>query len=450
MNQDINAKLKNQLTQFISGKDLRAQLIRGGLGSAGIQVTNRVIILMLSIVLARSLGADGYGTYAYAFAIMGLLLVVAEAGIPMLLMRETAASDGNREWGLLRGALIRGKQYVSIISVIVSVFGLSTLWLLGDQLSKELFQTIFLMLILVPVMAVVKTIAHIIRGLRYAVVGMTIDMLLHPVLVLIIVSFLFIVEPKLRDPQYAMAAQVTAAVIVLIVSIQLLNRYLPENVRTCSPEFQNIKWFKSSIPFLAIGAVGLIYYKTDILMLGWFHPPSEVGVYQVAVQGSMLVAFPVHAIGNVIAPLFARLSGQGDIWKLQDVTRAAARIVVLFSLPIVAVFVLFGGALAALVFGDDFESAHMPLAILALGQLGMTFFGFAGFLLNMTGNERCAAKILIISASMNVVLNIALVPPYGVVGAAIATAISTGFLHVSYHYMAKKLVDVSSTPFQIS
>ena len=113
---------------FFTSKSLKAQLIRGGLGTAGVQPSNRLLMLALGIVLALNLGPDGYGVYAYAFAIMSLLMVTAEAGVPTLLMREVAASLGRAEWGLLRGALHRGTQFVALAATTVSLIGLLVLW----------------------------------------------------------------------------------------------------------------------------------------------------------------------------------------------------------------------------------------------------------------------------------------------------------------------------------
>ena len=62
-------------------------------------------------MIVCTLGAPGCGIHAYAFAIMSLLMVLAEAGGPTLLMRELAASQGQGEWGL-RGALRRAGQLV--------------------------------------------------------------------------------------------------------------------------------------------------------------------------------------------------------------------------------------------------------------------------------------------------------------------------------------------------
>lgn len=417
-------RLTRKYRAFIIDDGLRARLIRGGLGSAGIQVLNRVLTLALGIVLARGLGVEGYGTYAYAFAIMSLLMVVAEAGVPRLLLREVAAAHGQKRWGLLRGALIRAGQFVLLASVSVSVVGLLVLLAIADRLSAAQFYTTLLMLLVLPLAALTKTIASAMRGLHRVVVGQSVDMLLRPLLVLAGVGSIFLLAPALRQPQYAMAAQLAAAGVVLLVGGWILSRYLPTASRFEPVEYRSRQWLKSALPFTLIGGAGIINNQADIIMLGWFGSAAEVGIYRVAVQGATLVAFGLLSANAVIAPHFARLYAQGETEKLQRLVTASARVVLLATLPLALGLVFAGDTIVTWVFGAEFAASHLPLAILALGQLGNAAFGSVGLLLNMTGNENQVARIVLQTALLNVVLNSLLIPFYGMSGAAVASTIS--------------------------
>ncbi|MDA3876550.1 MAG: flippase [Halothiobacillus sp.] len=406
------------------GNGLRAQLLRGGLGSAGVQALNRVLVLALGIMLARGLGAEGYGTYAYAFAIMNLLMVAAVAGVPTLLLREVAAAHGQQRWGLLRGALIRSGQLVLLASVSVSLIGLLVLWVMADRLGAAQLYTTLLMLLVLPLEALAKTIASTMLGLHRVVVGQAVGMLLRPLLVLVGVGSIFLLDPAFLQPQYAMAAQLAAAGVVLLVGGWMLSRYLPAASRTEPAEYQSRKWLKSALPFTLIGGAGIINNQADIIMLGWFGSAADVGIYRVAVQGATLVVFGLQAANSVIAPHFARLYAQGDMDKLQRLVTASARVALLVALPFALAFVFAGDTIVARVFGAEFAASHLPLAILALGQLANAAFGSVGFLLTMTGNESHTARVLWQTALLNVVLNGLLIPLYGMAGAAVASAIS--------------------------
>jgi O-antigen/teichoic acid export membrane protein len=75
-------------------------------------------------------------------------------------------------------------------------------------------------------------------------------------------------------------------------------------------------------------------------------------------------------------------------------------------------------------FGKEFIAGTGVLYILLLGQLSNTFSGSLALILQMTGNEKVFRNILTLGLIINVLLNIILIPRIGMIGAAIASAIS--------------------------
>ena len=422
---------------FLKGApgSLRAQLVRGAVGSGLIQIINRLLMLALGILLARGLGAEGYGIYAYAFAIMSLLMVVSEAGVPTLLLREVAAAQGQQEWGLLRGALQRGGQLVALAAMSVSLTGLIVLWWLANELEKPVLYTTALMLLLLPATALSKTIAHAIRGLHRVVIGQAVDMLLRPLLGLSCVSAVFFTWPSLRLPQYAMAAQLTAALVVLLVGVLVLRCYLPKEAQCVPAVYRTRQWLNSAMPFTLIGGAGIINTQADIIMLGWLGSAQEVGVYRVATQGGVLVMFFLQVANSVLAPKFSRLLATNQTPLLRNIFKKIAFIVVVLTVPIVFSFVAFGDHFVSIIFGPSYTAAATPLAILALGYFLNVSFGPVGMLLQMAGYESVTARVLWIVAGINIALNAILIPLFGIIGAAFSTAITVFLYHAFLRYI---------------
>lgn len=414
---------------LLQGSGLRAQLIRGGLGTAGIQAANRILALALGIVLARTLGAEGYGIYAYAFAIMSLLIVLAEAGVPTLLMREVATSQGREQWGRLRGVLRLAGLFVGVVAASVSVMGLVLLWWWADTVSLSVLYTTGLMLLLLPVSALSKTVAHSLLGLRRVVIGQAIDLLIRPLLVLVLVMAVFVTWPDLRDPQYAMAAQFLGAAAVLIIGIVTLRRLLPVQLKTAAPEYPIREWLNSVLPFTLIGGAGVINSQVDIIMLGWYSSADDVGIYRVATQGAGLVVLPLYIANAVAAPHFARFHAHADMARLQRLVTLSARVALFAALPVTLTIIVAGNAIVGWAFGTAFAAAYGPMAILSIGWLVIVGLGPVGSLLNMLGHERVVSRILWQTAVLNVVMNGALIPLFGIDGAAVATSVSLVLMH---------------------
>lgn len=440
-------RVRTFLISQLSGEGLRAQLIRAALGSAGIQAANRILSLALGILLARALGAEGYGIYAYAFAIMSLLMVVAEAGVPTLLMRELAASQAKSEWGLLRGVLRRAGQFVTLAACVVALIAMVVLWSVSDKLSSPTLYTTALMLLVLPLSAGAKTVAHALRGLHRVVLAQAVDMLLRPILVLILAGVAFWLSPEFRQPQYAMVAQLLGASIVLIAGLLILWQLMPDKVRTTPPTYRSHEWLRSALPFTLIGGALIVSQQTDIIMMGWFVTSDEVGLYRVAVQGGMLVAFALQVMNAIFSPRFAEFYAKGESRHLQRMITLSGRAILCLSFPVVLVFIAWGDQLATLVFGPQFAASHTALAILATGQFISGGFGCIGVLMSMTGREKLLARGLWGCSLLNVILNLFLVPLYSGTGAAIATAVSWLFLHFILYISVKKDLGVRCQPF---
>ena len=110
-------------------------------------------------------------------------------------------------------------------------------------------------------------------------------------------------------------------------------------------------------------------------------------------------------------------------------------------------FAVVGEWLLVTLFGSEFGGAYWPLLILGLGQLANAGFGATAMLLNMTGFERDVTRVVAIAAGLNVGLNLALIPFFGVIGAAVATSVSLLFWNVWLWQVVRWRLGVSSLAF---
>nr|MBV6629024.1 flippase [Oceanococcus sp. HetDA_MAG_MS8] len=380
-------------------------------------------------MLARTLGADGYGIYSYAFAVMSLLMVLAEAGVPTLLMREVAAARVLGKWGLLQGLLRRAMQYVTFTAAAVASVGLLALsWLAGD-LHPKAQATMAFMLLTLPMVAMAKTLTHAMRGLHRVVTGQALDILLRPIIALVLIGSIFSVWPDVRDPQVAMIAQLVAALLVFIVSLLIMRDLFPVESLGQSAQYRNRVWIRNTLPFVLIGGAGIVNQQADIIMLGWFVNSSDVGIYRVASQGAILTTFPFQAISAVLAPRFSSLYRAGRNRQLTKLYRRSTGILVLLTVPLILVFLFEGETLLRFLFGEGYSSGHKVLAIISLGYFCNVVFGPVGTLMQMVGKERMTAVILSITGLLNVVMNAALIPVCGLAGAALSTAFTVFLYH---------------------
>jgi O-antigen/teichoic acid export membrane protein len=93
-------------------KNLKSELLKGGLGSIVIKVSNTLLGFLTTLVLARLLGASNYGAYSFALTIILFLTLPVQMGLPQLITREIAKMQALQHWGLMREIWQWSKHFI--------------------------------------------------------------------------------------------------------------------------------------------------------------------------------------------------------------------------------------------------------------------------------------------------------------------------------------------------
>lgn len=429
----------------LRGGGLKAVLLRGGISSIFLRILINILSLSMAVILARTLGASGYGIYAYAMAVATLLAIPAQVGLPTIVVRETARAEASENWGMIRGLWQWANKIVILVSLLLIL--LAALVFLGtaEHYSESQLVTLYLSLALVPLMALGNLRGAALRGLRRVIQGQLPESVFRPFfLVMFIVATHWYAKESLT-PQIAMVQHGLAAVLAFMLGAVMLHFARPAKLKEGPvPQFDRGAWKKSILPLSMIAGANVINAQADIIMLGWFVSDSEVGVYRVVASSVLLINFGKQAIVSVITPHFARLYSRGEMGKLQKLVTRSNQAIFAFSLPAFIVFLFYGDRLLGLAFGSEFVGGYYALCIMSFGYLIGMAFGSVAALLNMAGFERYTASGVAISAVLNIILNALLIPKWGIEGAASAMTLSMAFSSLFLWFSARKKVGISS------
>lgn len=439
--------LKTYLTEGEAG-GLRDQLVRGSTGSFLIKGAQTFLALGLMVTLARLLGADGYGIYAYVLALVEIVAIPARSGLRDLTVREVAAYREKHAWGLMQGVLKFGLVGILLLGVVVGAVAWSTKgWFTGGW-SAEKINTLGWGLLLLPLMALSNFAGAALRGLKNIVQGLLPDSILRRAGLLIVCGGVWWLSPESLTPSGAMSFHALAAGGAFLAGTWMFLRVVPDQTGTAPAEYRIKEWLASLGPLSLISGMQMINSRADIVMLGIFRPSSEVGIYRIAAQGGLLVAFGLKAVNMAVAPHFSSLWASEDIERLQRVVTVAARAALFVALPVALVFIVGGDLVLEFVFGEEYASGHAALAIISVGQVINTAIGSVMLLLNMTGHERLVVRGLAVAASSNIVLNLLLIPVWGMTGAAIATVVTFGIWNFGLWWFTKRRLNIDTIAFR--
>lgn len=388
------------------------------------------------------MGADGFGIYSFSLAIIMLISIPTTVGIPELMVRETAKLVATKNWSLLRGLWTWGFRQIKIFSILVVVVAILTIYFWAIYNDSAINQSVLLGLIVIPIMAITTANSACIRGLKYTTLGQLPDNLVRTLSLMIMIFTIYFLSIDLQ-PLTAISLYIMASAIAMCVSMYILQRVKPNQVTSnFGITFDILLWKKAVLPLSLITGLQVINGYTDIIVLGMFSSNTEIGVYRGVVQISLLVSFGLQAINQVLHPNFSSLYAQNELEKLQKLVTTSARAILLISLIPVLTFLLYGTEILALTYGADFSKGAVPLSVLAIGQLVNATMGSVGALLNMTGHERFTIKGVAIAAIFNIILNLILVPHYGMFGAALASAFALIIWNLILRYYVLKILNI--------
>lgn len=424
---------------------LRTTLIRQTAGSFGLIVTSSALGMLTAALLARMVGLEGYGVFAFVISTVTLLRVPAVLGAERLLVRNISVYRARSEFGLARGLIRRSRQATLVASVVLGILTAGVGWLLSGRTASQTMIALWIGLLSLPMLALGRVAQAAIIGLRHVVTGQIPELLLRPLLFLGLAAGAYaLVGPGLSGSS-VVALHVASAAVALAVSLKLLAQRTPKPLGSAEPRYETRAWLMNAVSLAFLSEATVINAQAGTVLLGVMAGPAAAGLFSVAYRGANLITFAQLAVNAALGPTVARLWAQGELNQLQRAITSSARAVLIFSLPFALAFIVFGAWILAVLFGQEFTAAHRALAILSVGQLVNAASGSVATLLVMTGHERHAALGVFGAAMVNVLLTAFLIPSFGVEGAAIGATASMILWNISLAVTARRRIGIDST-----
>jgi O-antigen/teichoic acid export membrane protein len=433
------------LRQRLRGEGTGARLARGASGAFGVKIAAAGLGFGLQVLLARQLGTEQYGIFTYAFSWIAVLVLFARLGLSNSVVRYVGTYEATRSWARLRGLLRRSDQWVAGASLAVAGAAAALVFALRERMDPELEKALYLGLGILPLYAALGVKESCVLGFRRPVAGQIPDAVLRPALTGIFVLALVACLTAPVTASVAMLAADAAIMVGFVVAWSLLRRSTPKAVGSAEVDLSpSREWWSLALSLLLIGGMNILRGRTDVLMIGALLDTTDVGFYAASARYADLMLFALQAVNVYAGPVIAGLFARERTSEIQRLVSLAALAIAGIALPLAATLFFLGRPLLR-IFGPDFEVGYEALAWLTGGQLVNALSGPVGLLMTMTGHHRSVARVVGVSALANVALNFALIPRYGIAGAAMATAFTAAASNVGMCILVWKRLDVDPT-----
>jgi O-antigen/teichoic acid export membrane protein len=450
MLKSFSEKLRTNIRKMLGifqNKNLKSQIIRGGISSLIVNVVNKVLILITGILLVRILGKVQFGVYSYVLSLVFVLIIPSEYGISNLLIRETAKGitkdkpesvSGIWQWSL------RITLFISIILLLISIIASI---LFSDHFNKLQLQSFYWGLALIPLHSLVHIISAALRGMGYTILGQVPDLIVIPGAFVLVILVIYFKIPYPFSSVSTIALRSIITFITLLFCIILFIKKAPPKIKKATPQRDNMFWLKSVLPLGLSSGLNMVRTRITIVFLGFYVTAGDISTFQVAISSAAIAGLVLQAINAIIAPQFASLYAKGEMKNLQKLVRYSSRLVLVFNFIATIIFIIWGKALLMFAFGADLVEAYPTTLYLLAGELINSLLGSVVFLLNMTGHEKDVMRIILMSSIINIILTIVLTSFFGINGAAISTTVSLILAQYLMYKLVHKKLGISSLAF---
>ena len=388
------------------------------------KVAGTGISFLLYIALARAMTPESFADVAVIFAWLALAAAFATASFPLLLVRYLSECLSQGRFGFARGVTQFSLLATSGASVVLALLAAAAIAGGLVPLPRGLAPAALIATALLVPTVLLMVLAGVLTGVKRAVASELLVNVSRPALLIAGLGALWLAQPPPFPAPRVLAIHLGASVLMVAACAAYCLAVLPREMLRARPEYDTRTWLASATGFAAAIFVAAVSERVDLLIMGMTGEPAEVAVYAVAVRFAQTVTVAANAAVTAMAPhlveLFPALrAGRRD--EIQALMRGTARTSLYISMLALAAFWALSPLFLSL-FGPHYEMAYAPLMILTCGQVTAAFFGPAAGMVTVAGAPRIAVSAIATGVVVNVALNLLLVPRFGAVGAASATA----------------------------
>ncbi|MFD2566652.1 flippase [Pseudotenacibaculum haliotis] len=406
------------------------------LQSGGPTLMFKIVGMLLSYAvlffITNTFGAEIYGRYAIVITVGQVAALVLTLGFPMLIVK-LLNDKKHYESGLKTNFLTKIFRLSFVLGVSFSVVFYFTAeaiatHVFGDINYKEFIESISLFF--VPLLFHELFLGYF-KGLK--------SFTKHNV-------FLFLLPSTLFFAWYFTLKEIITSnhVIVLSFGLSITTIFLLESIFFLKKKvilpLKNIKTsflIKEAFPMMYSAIMLYLLNWTDIFMLESMKSSTDVGIYNAAFKIASICFVFITAINIVISPKIAEYYNNADIKNMHKTIVSYTRFITYLTLPVFLIIIFFGDYILGF-FGAEFIQGSTALSIIVTGIFFSALSGNVDQVLIMTRYQKVFGRIVFGGFVLNVILNLILIPTYGINGAAIASLATNVLLNFTCIYFIKK------------
>ena len=404
--------------------------------NTAVQVAGKAGVLAIGLVsiavITRYLGPDDYGRYTLALTYMQLFSVLADVGLFTIVVRDISRDPSSTD-ELVGNTLT--------LRLLLSAAGIALAAAISLALPYDPDVRVAILLAGLPLLfgmlnTTFVTVLQARLRMGRAVVGDVLGRAVGLGAVVLVAA--------LDLGFYAVMGTAAAGALATAATTMLLTRDLA-SIRFRADAAVWRRLLAAALPLGVALAVNELYFRADTLIISFYEPYEEVGLYTLAYRMLELTLVFGTVFLTTTFPLLSR-AVVSDEPRARRTIELSTELFVVLGAPLVAGGLIVAPELVELAAGGDFEDAATPLRILLAAGALAWINGVFGYALIAKERQMSALWLNVAALAFNIGLNFLLVPRYGIVVAAAVTVASEVLILAGSYVLMRRYFDFFPAP----
>ncbi len=415
-------------------------------------IFQQLVRFLIVYLIAHFFGKSVFGAYSMVLTFVAFFTLISRHGWEYSFIKYIQHYIVKGEFGRLKGVISSG----FLLPLLFSFFLSFILYLNRDFFIRAFFKGEYgiffsLLIFFIPIHTLLQLTLYFIEGLKHSGIRAFLERVgitfLHLLLLLLLSGL---------GSMSTILSYFFASTVVLFVSFYVGIRILKgenifKRIKSAKAVINIGNEFKYGLNLFSDAFINFLINRMDILFLGFFAFLGDVGVYSLTTRLTMVLVLFYSAFDSILTPIISENFARKDFKSIEKLYREITWWGIAFTLPLAIFYFLMGKDLL-LFFGRGFDMGFWALLILTIAQLVNVLVGSAGNIVAVCGYPKLSFYNSFSVAILSVILNLTLIPKYGVLGVAISTGSSIfvlNFLRGIELYIIFKLHPFNKAYFSI-
>jgi len=409
-------------------------------------ILSKIMTYSYRIIIARYFGPEIYGLFSLAIIILSFIVAFSSLGLIEGVLRFTSYYRGKNEINKIRYIfrLVVGIFFISSLLFTIALFFLSEIISINIFHEEKLIFFLKIFSFLIPIYLFLYLFSIIIQAFEKIKIQSFILDFSENFFKLVFLILLILIGLNANAVIFSYFLGVIGAGLIAFFycKYKLSEIFRKYELNPKSKKQIRKKLFAYSWPLVFYSILFGILPFIDSFTIGYFKGAVEVGLYNAAVPlASLMILFPLLFM-RLFFPLVTKEFSRKNIVVIKELSKQIEKWILIVNIPVFLILIIFPGAIINIFFGADYLLAGNALRFLAIGFFFYSMSIISHNLISMMGKTKIILFNILFASILNLILNIILVPRFGITGAALSTTATYILLSLIFFIQVKYYVSI--------